>query len=254
MSQLVLHRGAQEVTKDQLDLIQLPEATESYTPVSHYDLANSLATIGQDILTDYSLIGENYGIARQGNQLFAVLKFKKDNSEMALSIGFRNSYDKSMSIGICMGASVFVCDNLALTGDIAVMKKHSKNVLTVLEDLAITTLYKAQYTFGKLIKDSEAMKARQISDNQAFQTLGVLFGHGILSPRQLPVVKGNWLKPQFDEFQPRNMWSFYNAATEALKSSPPLNVMERHIRLHDTIIGEVIDVTPELVRTRQEHL
>jgi len=112
MNELVLHRGGQEVTKEDLKLIPVPEATASYQPVPHYDLANSLSVIGNDILTDYTLIGENYGIARNGNQLFAVLKFKKDHSEMALSFGFRNSYDKSMSIGFCCGASVFVCDNL----------------------------------------------------------------------------------------------------------------------------------------------
>ena len=238
MNNLSIHTtGGQVVTKEELKLIPVPEATDTYIPVPHYDLANSLTTIGQDILTDYMLIGENYGLARNGNQLFAVLNFKKGNSEMALSFGFRNSYDKSMSIGFCCGASVFVCDNLALTGDIAIMRKHTKNVLVELEDLAITTLYKAQYTFGKLVKDSEIMKARQITDNQAFQTLGLLFGHGVLSPRQLPVVKDKWLKPEHDEFQPRNMWSFYNCITHSLKTSPPLTIMERHIKAHNLITG-----------------
>jgi hypothetical protein len=67
-------------------------------------------------------------LARQGNQLFALLNFKKDHNELGLSVAFRNSYDRSMSIGLAIGASVFICDNLALNGDIAVMKKHTKNV------------------------------------------------------------------------------------------------------------------------------
>ena len=86
------------------------------------------------------------------------------------------------------------------------------------------------------------MKEKDIGNDKAFQMLGLLFGKNILSPRQLPVVKDHWLKPRHVEFSPRDMWSFDNACTEALKSSPPLNVMERHIKLHDTIIGEVIDV------------
>ncbi len=77
-------------------------------------------TVGQDILTDYTLIGENCGLARNGQQLFAVLKFKKGVGDIALSLGFRNSYDKSMTVDLCCGASVFVCDNLALHGQIAV--------------------------------------------------------------------------------------------------------------------------------------
>lgn len=239
---LSLHRGGQKVSREDLNLIKVPNATKSYTPVSHYDLANSLSTIGQDILTDYTLISENYGIARQGNQLFAVLNFKKDNSEMALSFGFRNSYDKSMSIGFCCGASVFVCSNLSLTGDIAVMRKHTKNVLVELEDLAITTLYKAQYTFANLIKDSDQMKAKQIKDDEAFRMLGLLFGKGILSPRQLSTVKDQWIKPAHQDFELRNAWSFYNACTHSLKSVAPLQIMEKHIQLHRTMTENVIDI------------
>jgi hypothetical protein len=242
MSDLLIHtRGSQTVSKDDLKLVPVPPTTASYQPVPHYDLATSLSVIGQDILTDYALVGENYGIARQGNQLFAVLKFQKEKSDMSLAVGFRNSYDKSMSIGFCCGASVFVCDNMSFAGDIAVMRKHSKNVLIGLEDLAITTLYKAQYTFGKLVKDAEVMKGREITDNDAFRLMGLLFGHGVLSPRQMPAMHKNWLKPKHDDFGPRNMWSLYNAGTEALKSSPPLKIMEQHIRLHE-MVGEVIDV------------
>lgn len=242
MADLLLHRGGQLVPKEDLRLIPLPPQTDSYQPVSHYNLANSFLTIGQDLLKDYTLIGEQYALARQGNQLFAILNFRGDAPDMALSIGFRNSYDKSMSIGLCMGASVFVCDNLALTGEIAVMRRHTPNVLTELEDLAITTLYKAQYTFQKLIKDAGLMKGREMNDDQAFKMLGLLYGRDILSPRQLPVVLENWGKPKHYEFQPRNLWSFYNACTEALKSTPPLQIMERHIKAHGLLTGEVIDV------------
>lgn len=237
MNELVLHRGAVKATRGELDLIPVPAPTESYQPVSHFDLASKLVTIGQDILTDYTLIGENYGLARNGQQLFAVLKFKKGEGDMALSVGFRNSYDKSMTVGLCCGASVFVCDNLALHGQIAVMKKHTKNVWTALEDLAITTLYKSQHTYQQIVADSEAMRGNPVDDDTAFGLIGYLFGHDVLSPRMLPVVKDNWLKPAHPDFHDRNAWSFYNACTEALKAAPPQTVMERHIELHNAIVG-----------------
>lgn len=91
----------------------MPEATDSYLPVSHYLLADKLLAISQDLLTDYAPVGEHYALARNGNQLFALLNFKKDHTELGLSVAFRNSYDRSMSIGLAMRASVFICDNLA---------------------------------------------------------------------------------------------------------------------------------------------
>lgn len=114
MEGMLIHRGGEIVTREQLDLIKVPEATDSYVPVSHYHLADKLVGISKDILRDYVMVGENYAVARQGNQMFAALKFQRDESDMALSIAFRNSYDRSMSLGIAIGASVFVCDNLML--------------------------------------------------------------------------------------------------------------------------------------------
>ena len=210
------------VGRDELEAIPVPEATVSYQPVSHFVLANTLATIGQDLLRGYALAKEQYGLARQGQQMFAIQTYSRDNSEMGLSIGFRNSYDKSMAIGIAIGANVFVCDNLALTGDITVLKKHTTNVWTALEETVIATLYRSQHNFDRICEDAEVLKSRELGNNEAFRAMGLLFGNNIITPRQLPVLKNQWLHPSHEEFKPRNMWSFYNSCTEVLKSTPPL--------------------------------
>ena len=232
---LLVHKGGRIVTRDDLALVPVPEATDSYLPVPHNNLADTLSTIGRDILKGFTLSNEQYALAREGQQMFGVLSFRNDHSELGLSIGFRNSYDKSMAIGIAIGAQVFVCDNLALTGDITIMRKHTVNVWSSLEDIAISTLYRSQQNFRKIVEDSETLKGRMIDDSEAFKMIGLLFGHGILTPRQLPVVKKEWLTPSYDDFRPRTMWSFYNACTEALKSCPPLVIMEKHILLHTAI-------------------
>ncbi len=232
---LLVHRGGQIVTRDDLALVPVPEATDSYIPVPHNNLADTLSTIGRDILKGFTLSNEQYALARDGQQMFGVLAFRNDHTELGLSIGFRNSYDKSMAIGIAIGAQVFVCDNLALTGDITIMRKHTANVWQGLEDAAISTLYRSQQNFRKIVEDSVTLKGRMIDNTEAFKMIGLMFGHGILTPRQLPVVKKEWLTPSYDDFKARNMWSFYNACTEALKSCPPLVIMEKHISLHAAI-------------------
>jgi len=236
MEEMIVHRGGELVTREQLDFIQVPEATDSYIPVPHYHLADKLLTISNDILRDYTLIGENYAIARQGNQMFAVLKFKREESDIGLSIAFRNSYDRSMSLGIAIGATVFVCDNLALEGDIVVMRKHTKNVWNELEDLSISTLYKAGKNFEQIVADTALLKDRRLKDDEAFRWMGVLFGHGIVSPRQITVLKEEWLHPCHTEFEERNMWSFFNATTESLKSCPPITIMEKHAQAYNYLV------------------
>ncbi len=236
MEGLMLHVSGKLVSREQLDLIPLPEESDTYKPVSHYDLANKLLTVSQVILKDYLIVGEHYGLARNGNQLFAYFKFQKEAGELALCLAFRNSYDRSMSIGLAVGASVFICDNLALQGEIVVMKKHTKNVWLALENTCIQTLYQSQDCFTRIVEDAAVMKERELDDPAAFKIMGLLYGREIVSPRQLTVIKDEWLHPSHEEFRPRNMWSLYNACTEALKSCPPLSVMEKHVQLHNTIM------------------
>lgn len=245
MEQIILHRGGELVTKEQLDLIRMPEATESYVPVSHYHLADKLESLSCDILKDYILVGQSYALARQGNQMFALLKFQKDEGEMALSIAFRNSYDRSMSLGVAVGASVFVCDNLALNGDIVIMRKHTKNVWTELEDLAIATLYKAGKKYEQIQADAQLLKRQKVQDDEAFMFMGMLYGFGIISPRQLTVIKDEWLKPSHEEFKEKTMWSLLNGTTEALKTCPPISIMEKHAQAYKFLgKGIVPQLTP----------
>ena len=233
---LLLHCGGEHVDLNQLKEIPLPAETSSYKPVSHFDLAFNLAEVAGGLLHQHTLEKSQYGIARDGRQMFGVHTFRNRNDTLGLSIGFRNSYDKSMSVGIAVGASVFVCDNLALTGEVTVMRKHTTNVWSDLEELAITTIYRSKSNFHRILEDAEAMAYVPMDDDTAYRQLGLLYGRGIVSPRQIPVVKQEWLNPSYSDFEPRNQWSFYNACTEALKSTPPTKIMEKHLALHQLMM------------------
>ena len=236
MSSLLMHAGGEYVTLDDLRAVPIPEETETYKPVNHWDLAVNLQKASQTLLTDCKLANAQYGLARKGNQMFGVLTYRQGPDDpLGLSIGFRNSYDKSMCVGIAIGAEIFICDNLAFTGEIAIMRRHTANVLQDLEELIITTIYRSRNNFLKIQEDSDRMRLAGLCDDDAFRMLGLLFGRAVLSPRQLPVVKKEWLAPTHDAFQERTLWSFYNACTAALKSCQPNRIMEKHIELHQVL-------------------
>ncbi len=44
------------------------------------------------------MVGENYAVARRGNQMFASLKFQKKESDVGLSTALRNSSDLFKSL------------------------------------------------------------------------------------------------------------------------------------------------------------
>ena len=236
---LLLHSGGEAASMEDLVAIPLPKETNSYKPVSHQALATMLGAMASDLLPEFELVNTQFGLARDGAQMFGVHTLKNGHSDMGLSIGFRNSYNKSLSVGVAVGGQVFVCDNLMLTGEVTVLKKHTLNVVSSIEALALSAIYKSRSAFNQISRDAEVMRGIPLSDDDAYRTIGLLYGNGVITPRQIPVVKNEWLKPSHTDFEDRNVWSFYNACTESLKSSPPQSIMERHLALHSQIVGQV---------------
>lgn len=277
-NQLQLHCGGKPVDRLALAEIPTPEKTDSYMPVPHLELVERIDGYARDLLRR-DLARESFGIARKGDQMFALLTYangmKKcqvcgatgkvdvfvqdaetgevpeepnrvncpacngtgwETPEMGVSIGIRNSYDKSMSIGVAMGGRVFICDNLVLSGEIKIIKKHTPQVWKAIEDMCISTLYKHQPVWNQLQDDVAKLKSREIEHIHGHELLGVLIGAKIMSPRQIPVAYREWDKPSLPDFAGRNLWSLYNSVNQALKTSSVDTILERHRRLHDTLI------------------
>jgi len=239
-----------KVTLDDLSDIQLPDKTKTYVPVSHVDFINNTKDIANRILDKHELHSENYGIARDGKQMFGTLTYRTifqtdgiehPHADMGLSIGLRNSYDKSMSLGICSGATVFVCENLMMTGEVVVMRMHTGSIIDELKGLIFNALLKSEDKFSTIHADSQNLKKSFIDNNKAYQMMGKLYGYGVISERQLPVMKREWKTPTYDSFIARNAWSLYNAGTEALKTTPPMHRMKRQIEMHDMVTSELAE-------------
>ncbi len=229
---LLLSGDSRAATIDDIRAIPMPTATRTYQPVSHEQLSNMLVEMAENLLPNFVHATSHFGLAAGGNKLFGVHTFKSSNTSMGLSIGFRNSYDRSMSLGIAVGASVLVCDNLALCGDITILRKHTLNVVRDMQTLALSGIYRSQQAYSQILADAEALRLEAIDDDHAYRMLGLVYGRGIITPRQIPIAHHEWQKPHYEDFQPRTAWSLYNAITEALKSAPPQSIMEKHLELH----------------------
>ena len=239
MSKLTLHCGAELVELNSLKTIPLPEETRTYKPVPHYDLVMNTMNSGDIFLKPqgYELESTNFGLGREGKHMFFTLNYGREGAQNGLTIGGRNSYDKSTSIGLAAGMHVFVCDNLMFSGDqVTYLRKHTGNVIDDMEIMLMRIMKGADSEWRSMEKVTHTLEAEPISDSEAYRWMGLLYGRGILTPRQLPIVKDNWKKPVYDEFKEKSMWSFYNACTEALKTSPPNQILNRHIKLHQQLV------------------
>ncbi len=79
----------------------------------------------------HEIIREDYGVTPDGARFFGVLSLKSEYGDYSDTVGLRNSHDKRFPIGISFGSRVFVCDNLAFSGDRVIRRKHTRRMPSV---------------------------------------------------------------------------------------------------------------------------
>lgn len=236
---LCLHTGARQVSAEELAALPVPPNTETYCTVPHVTFIDQILSAAQRLLVSTGYTYSGSAIAVQDREelpaarMFACFRYEQPGvDDMALSIGLRNSYDKSMSAGICIGAVVFVCDNLAFNGEVTYMRRHTKNVLEDLRKNIVATLFNAGDRFQGVLTDARMMKSIAWPQNRGFETIGLLEGHGIFKGGFCDDIREEWMKPSLPEFAPRNLWSFYNTCTLKMRELPINTIMEKHVALH----------------------
>jgi len=254
MSNLMLHCGGEPATFEDLGSIALPERTETYHPVAHQYVVDRVRKLFQLDL-GLEVQEQAFGLARGGAQMFGVIKFRPNGmgtDEWGPSVGIRNSYDKSLSIGVCMGLSVFVCDNLAFSGDaLTVLRKHTSRVLDDLNTMVMRAARTAAANYHQLGGELKEMKLIGMDLDQGFAELGVLFGREVLNGKCLQEAARYWRKPPHEEHQERTLYSWYQAANSGLKLAPPSKAMVDYTKLHhralevQTARRQIIDIVAD---------
>jgi hypothetical protein len=213
-----------------LRTITVPEETETYKPVGHDWLALQVKEIGTAYLGE--CLSSGYGTSKDGQQLFGLHTFKSSiTDDQTIALGFRNSYDKSLPVGIVGGSSVLVCDNMCLWGDVKRIRKHTGNVIEDINKILINLASGLGETFEAFNKFAEGMMKIEVSDDDAYKFLGLARGYEALRHQHFSRALKEWNTPVHDEWLGRNAWSLYNACTEALKGSRQDEVAERHLKL-----------------------
>ena len=228
-STLVLHCGAREVTRDQLDAISAntPPATASWVPIPHSTVIDMVTkTMTESGFAPRSL---KVGVSRGDHRLFATIETVSHlgTPEVTLSVAVVNSTDKSLPMKLVAGSKVFCCDNLSLRSDMMhpVRKKHTRFGLDRFREsvgLAVKQLAAFQAVESERIRK---FKEVEIADVTAESVLLRAFDQGVLSHRLLPTAIAEWRTPSFDDFLPRTLWSLENALTTTLGKVRTTNPM-----------------------------
>ena len=213
--------GLTKIGRPELATLPVPEATSTHKPIPHHQIVESLVqTLG---FRHIGVVNEEYALSQDGMKMFGVLDLTTEMEGCRFAIGIRNSHDKSLRLGLTAGVRVFVCSNMAFSGEFTpVLRKHTKNV--DLTDVISLGVDRIQRNFEPMRLQVESWRQSQISDDTAKLTIYKAFVEGGLeAPRSLmPVVHRLYFEPQYPDFSARTMWSLSNAFTSAFKELDPV--------------------------------
>lgn len=213
---LIRHRGAREVTRDQLAAVPCPEPQGRWRPVPFHQVLECAERALVD--AGYRLAKVALALSRHDDRFFGTLTLDSPlGSGANLAVGVRSSHDQSLALGWCCGQRVFVCDNLAFSSDRVISRKHTSHgvsryqeaICRVVSELGEYREYESQRI--------RQMQRTELSDEQAESILLRAFEVGIIGPSALPKAIQQWRDPSFSEFDgAKTAWRLYNALTYAL--------------------------------------
>lgn len=240
-SKLCLHAGAALVDREQVDAVVTPQPVKGahkwWVPVPHANVIdaveNSLSYSG------LSVADRAFALTKDGARLFGLLTLQHDDGgDYAVTIGLRNSHDKSFPLGFALGSRVFCCDNLAFSSEVVVKSKHTRFINDRLPRLVSEGVAGLVAHRGAQDRRIQCYKEAEV-DSQARLHDIVLRAYKAkaIPSRAITEVVDEFEEPRHAEFQDKTLWSLFNAFTEVLKNYGDLQ--PRTQRLHGLFDAEV---------------
>lgn len=230
-SGLSLHCGSNVATLEQVREAPTPAATATHQPIPHYELLDMARNYAD--ASGLRITGETHGLwGGEKERYFGLLSVSSEHGDRDMVIGLRNSHDKKFPAAVALGTRVFVCDNLAFSGEVSIARRHTVNIRRDLPELVARAM-------GKLAAYRQVQDARiasyqetEISPVEAHDLVVRAMDAQVIGPVLVPHVLQSWRSPEHPEFAPRNLWSLFNAFTERLKGTRPEVLSRRTQSLH----------------------
>lgn len=216
---LMAHCGTSKISREQLAEIAAPEGTKTHKPVAHIDVVKAvIETLG---FRKINVIRDEYAVDKTGMKMFGVMDLEEEFCGCRFSIGLRNSNDKSMRLALTIGYRVFVCDNMAFSGDFTpVLAKHSASFNLI--DLVSIGVDKIQRNFEPLIQQVRLWQDTAISANDARLAIYWAFMDKMAHLPAKLMREVHRLYFEDERFEADRIWRLSNAFTSALKQLDPV--------------------------------
>jgi hypothetical protein len=232
-SQVISHTtGDRHVSRFELATVPAPRPTATWYPVPHIDVADNTISALQD--AGYTIKSERWTLAKSDQRLFGVVdlslplaRWDSPGRGASISLGIRSSFDKRLPLAAICGSRVFVCSNLAFSGEVGGKHKHTRNGLNAFRGI-IEDSIRALPAFQAIesARYESYMQTRLTPDQQAAIILA-LIDSGIVGMRSVRAVLDELKSPTYQDFAGEpTVWTLMNIVTTALRSRSNERVQE----------------------------
>jgi hypothetical protein len=223
---LMLHSGANTIDRATLATLPVPAPMgprhvvrpfiDDVEAVTHLMQANGLR-----------IKDEAFGITgspAEPKRFFGVLECALEGEhftaeEYSLMIGLRGSYDQTLPRGLAVGSRVFVCDNLAFSGEITLSTKQTTHLGRRIPEMLARAVGKIPALAAHQAVRFDAYRNTGLKPRWGDAALVELHRQGVLNTHQLGRAIQEWDAPSHEEHLAagRTVWTLHNAVTEAIK-------------------------------------
>jgi hypothetical protein len=218
-----------------------PEHTNTWYPIPHETLITrvegALDTLGMKVTESA------HALSKGGDRYFGLLKVsngQEEHRDYSYILGLRNSHDRKFTASMVVGSQVFVCDNLAFSGEITIARKHTRHIERDLPLLAVQAVGKLNNKWADMDKRISLYKESYVTDIAAHDFIIRSVDAGALPVTKVPEVLREWRTPTHQEFASnKTAWRLFNAFTEASKGVSLATLPQRTISLHALMDAQV---------------
>lgn len=246
---------SQLTTVDHLRALPEPAALgRLHKPVPHAVLVDAIQT--ELARRNYAVERQQLALSRNQAALFGVFDLTVPGTNgqpgRGLAFGFRNAIDQQFGIRAVAGTRVFVCDNLALSGDLIAISRKNTTRLD-LGDAVALGIDKFAVQSAALEIQVARLEHTEITNGEAKRIVYDLFAARILPVRLFDDVNRFYFASTnaTPDTEPRTLWGLHNACTRAIRDLTPVRgfhasaALGRAFEMH---VGPVpADIDPALV-------
>lgn len=231
MNGLMLHCGADAITRHQLAELPTPAPRGSRHVTRPF--IDDVELVRERFVHEGVVVDdEGYGVKYDKHtgdalQFFGILAITipgfTGDSSYSLMVGLRGSYDQTLTRALAVGSQVFVCDNLAFSGEIEIKTRQTLNIAhripALVSDAVARIPAMAEYQQQRF----EAYRNTDLKPRWGDALLVEMVRQGALVPSQLGRAIAEWDEPSHPEHaeQGHSLWRLHNAVTEAVKPANP---------------------------------